>query len=252
MEEVSALFVSASGNDASGGLTEEAALRTLSAALAAAKAGDIKRILVLGTLTEESEAASAFPRNPASVFYITDAGEDEILITGPGEAQGELSAEGTGKRVITVEGGSRIRFENIGFSGGTAVSAEKTADGLTGGGLFIHDGARVTLGRGARVVSNTAVFGGGAAVWTGARLVLEDGGLVSENRTAPFLYMGMPASPSGGGVYVRNKAEFIMNGGEVSGNAAHYAGGGVDVEDNSTFTMTGGALRENSAGDCGG
>ena len=81
-EGVPAFFVSSSGNDASDGLTEKAAFQTLSRAVSAAKSGDIKRIVIIGALNEKSESSSVYPGDSNSVFFLSNTGRDEILITG--------------------------------------------------------------------------------------------------------------------------------------------------------------------------
>ncbi|MDR1316473.1 MAG: hypothetical protein LBK13_06325, partial [Spirochaetales bacterium] len=239
VEEIPSLFVSPKGSDSAGGFTRQTALRSLDAALNAVGESGIKRIVILGRLSAESEALRAYPRGEASVFFISNTGAEEILITGEGETgageeEAALCADGTEKKVITISGESRVRFENITISGGSALVPD--IPGGIGGGLYIDEGAQVTLGAGTRVVSNTAVFGAGAAVWTDGRLVLEDGADIRDNYTSAFTYMAMQASPSGGGVFVSRLGELVMRGGEISGNRAYSSGGGVSVENSGRFT----------------
>ena len=56
----------------------------------------------------------------------------------------------------------------------------------------------------------------------------------------------------GGGVNVEPGGTFIMNGGEISGNATVGSGGGVNVDGIGIFTMTGGIIRGNQADTQGG
>ena len=80
-------------------------------------------------------------------------------------------------------------------------------------------------------------------------LTIKDG---SEARTG--MITGGNNSGSGGGVYVRDYASFILESGSVSGNSAANGGGGIYTGGGSTasFTMKGGAVTGNHTSSTGG
>jgi hypothetical protein len=157
-EDLSAVsyYVRASGDDRNDGLSEAAPFKTLGRALDAAKSGAVRTITVIGELNETSEGPAGFIRDRESVFFIGNSGNEEILIRGLDHRAG-LNAEGSGKQVIMIEGGSVIRLEHIVVTGGRAEN---------GGGIYI-DGAALTLGDGAQVRGNRAEADGGGVYTTG-------------------------------------------------------------------------------------
>ena len=103
--------------------------------------------------------------------------------------------------------------------------------------------------------SNTSGhYGGGVYVNAGGTMYM-NGGVIKNNKANK--------SAHGGGVYVRGgvaewdgstipgTAQFVMAGGEISGNYAHWSGGGVFMEANGSFLMTGGLISGNTSGSYG-
>jgi len=135
-----------------------------------------------------------------------------------------------------------------------------------GGGVYAGRNAVVRMAEGSRVDNNVARSvggivnayntgtGGGIHISTNALLEMRGGSI--DNNTAVY----------GGGVRLRgscmfNRAEFIMNGGEIHSNRAvgshsiltHPArGGGVRACANSDFTMNAGSIRNNQSASGGG
>ena len=242
-----AVYVSPDGSDAADGLTRGTAHRTLGKAIFTAKAAGLQKIIVTGKLSAESEAGAS-PGEGGGVFFIENSGDEEIIISGPAENPAVLSAVGTGKRLMTVAGKSRVRFQNIVLSDGVAL--DEASERLWGGGILIQEGAIVTLGRGAVLTRNTAVFGAGAAVEPGAGLVMEDGALIVDNTAPAFKYNGASVNSRGGGIFIEDGAAFTFNGGEIRGNSAAL-GGGVFIH-KTPVSMAGGSISGNRGGSGGG
>jgi hypothetical protein len=167
----------------------------------------------------ELNGTSEDPGPRESVFYIDDSGDGELLILGL-DHQAKLSARGSGKRVITITGGARVRLENITLSGGRAEN---------GGGVFVEDAA-LTLGDGVLVTGNRAVLDGGGIVVYSGSLTLS-GAEIGKNH----------AGDDGGGVYTR-RGNFTLRGNSRIVDNLADCGGGVCVDDGSSFVMEGRVL----------
>jgi hypothetical protein len=227
-------YVKATGFDINNGLAENAPFRTLGKAVEAARQSEIKIITVIGELTEASESAlPAQLRDPLreSVFYIRNSGTVDIIITGKNNAV--LSASGMGKRVLKIEGNSRISIQNIVVSGGKSAS---------GGGMAVGKNALVTLKDGAFISGNTGTSGGGIFV-SGAFTLA--GGAVSKNTATNGGGIFLAPADDGGGI-------LSMTGGEISSNQAANAGGGVTISRGCLFTLDNGAIWGNKAQGGGG
>jgi hypothetical protein len=230
--ETGTYYVEARGNDKNDGLSRETPFQTLGKAVDMARRNKIKRITVVGILTEASEQKTAFARDPESVFFIKDSGRTEILIRGLN--QGELGAAGTGKRVIKIEGRAAIRFEHIGLTGGFR-GLETPGNG---GGIYAETGS-ITLGPGAEVEGNRGIQGGGVYA-VSARVTLA-GGRIGDNFAEGSI------GEAGGGLYLRNCVAKIIDG-EITGNTAmDDNGGGIFLKDGS-LEMTGGTINSNVGG----
>ncbi|MDR1596562.1 MAG: hypothetical protein LBR99_02545, partial [Treponema sp.] len=161
-------YVSEYGSDDRDGLGEDRSFKTLRRAVDAARNSNVKRITVIGILDDRSEAAE----NGESVFAIGDCGDDEIIITGFGDRAAELRG-GAGKRVVEIYGPAKFRLEHITISGGDTAAL--------GGGIFVENGAELTLGTGVTVRDNRASEGGGL-YGLGANLYLRGNAAVRNNR----------------------------------------------------------------------
>jgi hypothetical protein len=213
--------------------------KTLRKAVDAAAKGEIRTIIVLGTLNLASEGKIIAPVSAvipgtqnaevflqSSVFIITGTNGAEIIIRGregAGEMeQGILSGAGL-MTVITVLGESRIRFEHIRIEDG----ASKL---FSGAGIQILGRSQVILGEGAAVRNNHCQAGGGGVLVGDGGTFIMEGGEISGNTTE---------DSGGAGVGVAQNGTFTIRGGEISGNEAQE-GGGISVMLGS-FIMSGGA-----------
>jgi len=255
-----AVYVSARGDEAERGLSE-AKPTTFPKALAQAMEGTAKRIIILGAMDVKSNGMG---KTTGGVFDFFDSvgndkrkkALDEIVITGkPGVTGAEravLSAKGSGNAAVWVRN-CRIRFENIDIESG---------EGKFGYGVYIPEGAQVTLGPGAVVRNN---FSSGIFVSNGGTCVI-DGGEVINNNTGVYaegtaaLINGAikdnTSSYGGGGVHIADGGHFTMSGGTISGNKTattdYYSGGGVYIDRGGRFTISGGTITGNRAHGAGG
>ena len=146
--------------------------------------------------------------------------------------------------VLTVKNTkTEVEIQNLKIYGGYA--AGETYYEFMGGGIYIDDSCKVTLGSGVVVTGNTAGFdyndghGGGAYVGKGAMLVMNGDAQIANNQANRF----------GGGVYVDEGATFVMNdAAKITSNILTsesdqdpYGGFAVYVKD-ATFVMNGGEI----------
>jgi hypothetical protein len=98
-------------------------------------------------------------------------------------------------------------------------------------------------GEGSRITGNTNTRGGGGGVHVGSAVFTLKGGEISGNTA------GTPAETngSGGGVYLSDLADFVMEDGVIGSNLAYGHGGGVYAGFMAEFTMKGGIIFGNTA-----
>ena len=105
--------------------------------------------------------------------------------------------------------------------------------GVNGGGLYVSENSKVTLGKGTKIINNSANYGGG--VYNSGQLIIA-GAEISGNT----------AENDGGGVCVGGGVSIEMKSGKISGNTAGGSGGGIyfyaDI-----VTLTGGTISGNIA-----
>jgi hypothetical protein len=108
----------------------------------------------------------------------------------------------------------------------------------SGGSGLVIDGGTVIM-QGAEISDNDAGYGmgGGVYVGEGGEFIMESG-LITRNKTLM----------SGGGVFPDNGGKFTMLGGAISDNEALVSGGGVFVGVDAQFVMRGGSINENISG----
>ncbi|MDR0568716.1 MAG: hypothetical protein LBG87_05880 [Spirochaetaceae bacterium] len=234
----SAYYVSADGNDRNDGLSRETPFLTLGKALDTVKRSRIKRIAVIGVLTEASEQQTGYDRDPESVFFIKDTGRAEITIRGMGKAG--LDAGGTHKRAVKITGRSNIRFEHIVITKGF-LNADTAGNG---GGIYLLDNGTVALGPGAAVSGNGAIQGGGifalGSESAPVRVTLA-GGKVINNRAEGSV------GEAGAGIYMQNGICKMLSG-DISDNVAVDDNGGGLLLKAGTLEMTGGTVSGNVGG----
>lgn len=151
---------------------------------------------------------------------------------------------------------------------GGSISGNSAKDQLnSSAGVTVCEGATFTM-NGGEISNNTAFRGAGVLVFGGmntstysssspATFIMENGS-ISGNEVRDFSDGWSSDGPraAGGGVYVQENAEFIMNGGSISNNTSTHQGGGVATQcengDGGIFTMNGGTISGNSAVNGGG
>jgi hypothetical protein len=245
-------YVSAEGSDTNAGTSESRAFKTLARAVQAAQTGDVKRITVVGTLTQETENRS----EDAMIFMIEDSGDREILITGTKNATLQERERNNMKHVVLgIVGNSKIKLENITVTRGWA-------------GIGVINGAVLTIGKNTLVSENhnteESTDGGAGVMIVAGTLIMTDGAITNNT--------------GGGGVYLKEGAAFTISGGTISGNSAQigggisayggtltisgkaaitgnsaeFGGGGVAVSRTANVTMSGGTISNNTAKERGG
>ena len=151
---------------------------------------------------------------------------------------------------------------------GGSISGNSAKDQLnSSAGVTVCEGASFTM-KGGEISNNTAFRGAGVLVFGGmntstysssspATFIMKDGS-ISGNEVRDFSDGWSSDGPraAGGGVYVQENAEFIMNGGSISNNTSTHQGGGVATQcengDGGIFTMNNGTISGNSAVNGGG
>jgi hypothetical protein len=240
---------------------------------------------VTPTVTGQVPVAAAAPVGDnagASVFHIPSlpgAGQtQEPLVTITGWLSyadpPRLSARGTPRRVLTIEGNAtNVAMQNIEVSGGTAAN---------GGGIFV-DGASLALGNGALVTRNTAAqgagiyaiagivdmrggeiranLGPGVSVWKS--IFAQQGGTIRDNAgtgvqvmDSEYTLRGGSVTRNngalGGGVYLQSSNDqvfstFTMKGGDIPRNTLARAGGGIYVDGHGVFVLENGTITGNGS-----
>lgn len=151
---------------------------------------------------------------------------------------------------------------------GGCISGNSAKDQLnSSAGVTVCEGATFTM-NGGEISNNTAFRGAGVLVFGGmntstyslsspATFIMENGS-ISGNEVRDFSDGWSSDGPraAGGGVYVQENAEFIMNGGSISNNTSTHQGGGVATQcengHGGIFTMNGGTISYNHAVNGGG
>jgi hypothetical protein len=249
-------FVKADGKDTGYNGTETEPFKTLAKAAAMAASTAVKKITVIGTLSETSEYTAA-GRDAASVFLIKNTGAAQITITG--QSAGTLLGY-SGRRVLKIEGPAAIRLENITITGGAPSASEQY-----GGGVYASGNVSLALGTSVDICGNIR-----GSVYTENSSVTMTGGKIRGDPATGLLIKGGSLNLSGGEISGNNSGVRLINGaltmsgGTVTANdddgiylvdgsmtmsngAVSNNGVGVYFE-NSTFTMNGGLVTENGTG----
>ena len=189
-------------------------------------------IVVSGTIWEGVEISNI----QAKSLSITglNSGASDVIDGGFSE-----SSEGTVIRVLTQV---PVTFENIRITGGYKSS---DPNGDFGGGLFLGEGAEVTLDSACTITGNFAFQGGGVYVNADCTLIIKDGAFIRGNKS----------SSSGGGIctYSNSDTSFStikMYGGSVSDNLCNLDSsmgycGGISLQ--GKLFMYGGQISGNRA-----
>jgi predicted outer membrane repeat protein len=234
------------GDDANNnGRSEETPFKTVTKAVEMAKMGVIKTITIIGRISSTDE------------IRISDAGSDEILITGKPDAGENEKASTNGKFSIS---DSKVRFTHITIEAQINVRGTVTL----GAGVVVQtnngDGA-VYVGSGSLTITDDAVITGnksGGGIYrdgNGSVLLIMTGNSKITNNAGRGIYyssynkssitMSDNAEISGnanGGVYLDSDSTLTMSGNaKISGNTTTENGGGVYLGGDSTLTMSGNA-----------
>ena len=186
------------------------------------------------------------------------------------------------QRHFIVEQGATLTLNNVSLSRTTAFAGNSTSSGgvdIEGGTMIMNNGSEISRNHRPNTANDPAgTFGPsnindwGAGVRVGAigsgglgtnspggTLIMNDGAIISHNRSTTGPNNGVPV---GGGVAVIGaNARFEMNGGTISHNTSLYTaaanlwignGGGVAVHYGAMFEMRGGLITENEANNGGG
>lgn len=149
----------------------------------------------------------------------------------------QVFAIDTADASLTINDGAKTRTDTgdnrpNGVVGGYLTGGNNTDTYGWGGGIYLGNGAMLTM-NGGTITGNMANGNGGGVVVSGSTFIMT-GGTISNNR-----------ANNGGGVAVSNGGTFEMSGGTITGNTGGW-GAGVCV-DGSTFNMTGGTISGNNA-----
>ena len=165
-----------------------------------------------GTITNNT-----FGRRDGLVLRMSDG---EFTMTG-GEISGNDNGSSSG--MIRVDNGT------ANFTGGSL-----TNNAASGGAAIVLTGGK-SLMKGVSVTNNKAkMSGGGIYIMNGAELTISSGTVISGNRSGKW----------GGGIYVSD-SKLTINGGSISGNHSGTEGGGLYAS-NSTVTISGGSISYNT------
>lgn len=216
-----------------------------------------------GTLTINGGTFSKNTAQQGGGVYVTNSNSIFTM------AGGEIS----NNRAYSAGGGIYVKESKQATISGTTISVN-TAN-VDGGGVFVSDGAILTVN--GTITGNTAQQGGGVYVRDVDSEFKMTGGKISNNKTTVetttdknrisgggiFIYnkgqaiienteiSDNTANNNGGGVYVNN-GTLTMNTGTIGGNTANVNGGGIYVTDGATVTMSGGTIGGNKASQDGG
>jgi hypothetical protein len=134
-------------------------------------------------------------------------------------------------------------------------SSNQWGGGVCIEGTFIMEGGQISEN-----LAIQAGRGGGVCIEEEASFTLKGGKIINNKAEGYNNRSGGVGNGGGGGVVVNGclsgKTEFIMEGGEISGNTAERYGGGIllitNQDEKGTFTMTGGTISGNTARGGGG
>ncbi len=156
------------------------------------------------------------------------------------------NAQSNGDYTIELTGDETLSGQTLVFDGKTNVTlrftgseSERTITLNGNGSLFtVESGVNLILGRGITLRGHDKNNVALVIVNQGAGLIMNEGSKITGNKNS--------------GVYVNERATFMMNGGEISGNTASYGGGVYINRGGAIFTMNGGEIYGNTAGEGGG
>ena len=157
-----------------------------------------------------------------------------VIVKGQGNPVPEISlaTNSMGYLIYLASASQKIVLENIVLKGHATNNA--AVIGVKSGELIIESGTVIT--------DNTNTGGGSGGVDVGGKLIL-NGGEITGNVSGT----AAKSNGHGGGVWVDNMADFIMESGSIGKNKAYGQGGGVYVDLFACFYMKGGDIFANTA-----
>ena len=179
------------------------------------------------------------------------SGQTEIPATLMGGSALSLTLNGTNTSAslngnnsgtaLTVSTAVPVIIKNLTITGGNASN---------GGGIYINNGANVTLSSGAKVSGNKATNNGGG-IYTSGTLVLDGGVVGDETVTTHATYTTYSnCAIRGGGIYFDNTGKVLIKEGSVVAYNFGYQGGGIatandSYSENAVLTIEGGDIQYN-------
>ena len=158
-----------------------------------------------------------------------------VNVKGQGSSIPEISLAG-GSTGCLIYCNKKIVLENVALKG----HATNTASLVY---INYNNEAELVLGSGASITGNTNTDGDGGGVFVGNKLVMK-GGRISGNTAGT----SAQSNGKGGGAYLIDNAELIMeHGSAINGNLAYGQGGAVYVGFSAEFAMKGGEIFSNTA-----
>ena len=265
-QNTSTLYVSASGSTDNDGLSASKSLPTLEAAVKKMTDASVDYTIILnGEITGCQEIANWEGTSANSITVKGKTGSTTDIINANLGDDGEGSALSIETDVPVTLSGITIKGGNGKIESPTDVSPCATEDAiLVGGGLFLADGAKVSLESSTKIIGNHSYYvsdggrlrpapgcGAGAYVSQGASLYIDSGSVISDNIGTCYgagVYVaqgGYLRTQEGSGSYIKANTfneEFV----DSSNEHVTPCGGGVYLEDGATFEMYGCYIRENS------
>lgn len=266
-QKAATLYVSASGSTDNDGLSASKSLPTLEAAVKKMTDASVDYTIILtGEIKGCQEICNWEGTSANSITVKGKTGSTTDIINANLGDDGEGSALSIGTDVpvtlngITVKGGNGQIQSPTDVSPCASEDPEDPVSILVGGGLFLAEGAKVSLENGTKIIENHSYYevsggnlrttpgcGAGAYVSQGASLYIDSGSIISDNTGTCYgagVYVaqgGYLRTQEGSGSYIKSNSfneEFV--------DSSTPCGGGVYLEDGSTFEMYGCYIRENS------
>jgi len=260
--DATSYYVRSNGNDRNAGTSEDAPFRTLTRAINVASRTSLKKITVIGTLTENVNTEDSAPSLIRRSNW-DDPNPSEILITG------KLNATENERAVLTAQRGHifilhvllAVRFEHIEISrangasavrvvGGDLTLAEGTkiinnnkgmgiGSGGSGGGVYLTHNGSLIMRDNAEISNNEAGNGGGITLGDeggSTSAILTDNAVVANN-----------LADSGGGIAVINSTLIITGNAKVINNTAVRHGGGIFLQNKEVTLYQNASVENNTA-----
>lgn len=265
-QNTSTLYVSASGSTDNDGLSASKPLPTLEAAVMKMTDASVDYTIILnGEILGCQQICNWEGTDANSITVKGKTGSTTDIINANLAYNEEGSALSIETYVPVTLSGITVKGGNGRIESPTAVSPCATEDAiLVGGGLFLADGAKVSLESSTKIIGNHSYYvsdggrlrpapgcGAGAYVSQGASLYIDSGSVISDNIGTCYgagVYVaqgGYLRTQEGSGSYIKANSfneEFV----DSRNEHVTPCGGGVYLEDGATFEMYGCYIRENS------